>query len=91
MDNAYHTHIIRIGNLQGARIPKKLLKGFGKKVIIKPSKKGLLIQTDEEYTVPPRETWDKLFAKAIATGNKPEGDLFDGLNNEFDETEWTWE
>jgi antitoxin component of MazEF toxin-antitoxin module len=63
MDNAYHTHIIRIGNSQGIRIPKKLLKGLGEKVIIRPSKKGLLIQSEEKTTIPPIEEWDALFAK----------------------------
>lgn len=91
MENAYHTHIIRIGNSKGIRIPQKFLTGLGEKVIIKPSKKGLLIQTDEEYPVPPREKWDELFAKAIADGQKPEGDMFDGIDNEGDETEWTWD
>lgn len=63
MDNAYHTHIIRIGNSQGIRIPKKFLEGFGEKVIIRSSKKGLVIQPDKGTVVPPREDWDALFAQ----------------------------
>ncbi|TAN02003.1 MAG: hypothetical protein EPN39_00805 [Chitinophagaceae bacterium] len=63
MDNAYHTHIIRIGNSQGIRIPKRFLKGLGEKVIIRPSRKGLVIQSEEETTVPSIEEWDALFAK----------------------------
>jgi hypothetical protein len=38
----------------------------------------------------PREDWDKLFAHAIKTGHQPEPDYFQGAQNEFDHTEWTW-
>ena len=33
-------------------------------------------------------TWDKQFKNAIKKGAKPEGDLFEGLKNDFDEKEW---
>lgn len=35
--------------------------------------------------------WDKQFEEAIKAGNKPENDLFNGVSNEFDRNDWTWE
>ncbi len=58
-------------------------------MIIRPSKKGLFIQSEEKTTVPPIEEWDALFKKAIAAGQAPEDDTFDGLENLTDESEWT--
>ena len=91
MESVYHTHIIRIGNSKGIRIPKKFLANLGEKVIIRPSKEGLVIQPDKAESVPPREKWDAIFAKAIAMGEKPEKDLFEGIANETDLKEWTWD
>ena len=31
-----------------------------------------------------------LFSKAIASGEKPESDVFEGLRNEADKSEWEW-
>lgn len=94
METVHQTHIIRIGNSKGIRIPKKFLKGLGEKVIIRSTKEGIVIQPDkpdkEGVVVPPREEWDTLFAKAIAAGEKPENDVFDGIENEFDGSEWVW-
>jgi|ERR1022692_1752563 hypothetical protein len=33
-------------------------------------------------------TWDKQFKAAMKKGAKPEGDLFEGLKNDFDIKEW---
>lgn len=33
-------------------------------------------------------TWDTQFKKAIKSGHLPEGDLFEGLEDEYDKTEW---
>jgi hypothetical protein len=38
----------------------------------------------------PRQSWSSQFEKAIANGELPEGDLFEGLGNNFDDEEWTW-
>jgi hypothetical protein len=40
--------------------------------------------------VPDREQWEMLFSKAIASGEKPENDVFEGLQNEADKSEWKW-
>ena len=56
------------------RIKKPLTKK--KSVFSKQTQKRLL------------KTWDKKFKQAIRAGHKPEGDLFEGLMNDFDKTEW---
>lgn len=90
MQNVHHTTIIKVGNSKGIRIPKEYLKGLGEKVIIQPTKKGIIVRPDREGSVPPLKEWDALFAKAIASGEKPEKDMFAGMGNETDQTEWEW-
>jgi hypothetical protein len=36
----------------------------------------------------PGSDWEMQFKAAIKAGNKPENDLFEGLCNEFDKSEW---
>jgi len=90
MQNVHRTNIISVGNSKGIRIPKEFLKNLGDKVIIQPTKKGLVILPDNEEKVLPRKEWDALFAKAITAGEKPEKDIFKGVGNKTDETEWEW-
>lgn len=90
MQNIHRTNIIRVGNSKGIRIPKEYLKSLGEKVIIEPTKKGIVNRPDREETVPPLKEWDALFAKAIATGEKPKKDIFEGMGNDTDQTEWEW-
>ncbi len=91
MKSTYHTHIIRIGNSKGVRIPKQFLSVLGEKVVIRSSKEGILIQSDNEKKVPPAEKWEMLFEKAIAEGQEPEKDVFEDISDETDLKEWTWE
>lgn len=90
MQNSYHTHIIRIGNSRGIRIPKEFMKMLGEKVIIEPVENGVIIRQDDGTAVPPRKDWESLFAKAIAAGEKPEKDIFKGMGNIKGDTEWEW-
>lgn len=90
MQDIHYTSIISVGNSKGIRIPKKFLKYFGDKVIIQSTKKGLVILPDDEEKVPPLKEWDTLFAKAIASGENPENDVFEGMGNKTDHTEWEW-
>ncbi len=39
----------------------------------------------------PRAGWDEAFQQARAAGWEPESDLFAGMANTFDETDWTWD
>jgi antitoxin MazE len=90
MQNVHHTNIIKVGNSKGIRIPKEYLKALGEKVVIQPTKEGLLILPDLSTGVPPRKYWEALFAKAVANGEIPEDDVFEGMENDADQTDWQW-
>lgn len=82
------TSIIRIGNSQGLIIPKRMLSQMGarRKVEIQVKDGGLFIAPVHDN---PRKGWGEAFARA-ARKNEPEGDCFEGIENEFDREEWTW-
>ena len=87
-----HAKLIPIGNSMGVRIPKNLIKQFDLDkgaIELSIEKDGIMIKP--ERSVPPREQWNMLFAKAIASGEKPENDVFGGLKNEADKSEWEWQ
>jgi antitoxin MazE len=87
-----YVKLIQIGNSMGVRIPKNLIKQFelDKGAIeLSVEKDGIMIKP--EKSVPPREQWDALFAKAIASGEKPGSNVFEGLRNEADKSEWEWQ
>jgi hypothetical protein len=50
-------------------------------IVITASKNASRINTD-------LGTWDTQFKKAIRERNKPEGDLWEGMGNVFDQQEW---
>jgi antitoxin MazE len=79
--------IVRIGNSQGVRIPKRLLKRFPHKSIeIEETAEGLLIRP----ALSPRQGWEEAFRKNV--GESPEGvlDQADTIENDFDRNEWEW-
>lgn len=82
------TAIIRIGNSQGIIIPKRMMSILGSKgrVELQAREGGLFIAPADSS---PRKGWAKAFAKAAREG-APEGDMFEGIANRFDEEEWTW-
>ena len=81
--------IIKIGNSHGLIIPKRMLKqlGVNEKLEIEVKDGGLFIVPIHDH---PRKGWAEAFAKAVKAGHQAEGDLFDGIENEFDREEWTW-
>jgi len=81
--------IIKIGNSKGIILPKRLINKFGsvQKVNVKPMDKGLYIEPVENEH---RKNWEKKFSDAIKAGQEPENDFFEGINNHFDQEEWTW-
>lgn len=84
--------LIHIGNSMGVRIPKNLIKQFDldkRAIELSVEKDGIMIKP--ESSVPPREQWGMLFSKAIASGETPENDVFEGLPNEVDKSEWEWQ
>ena len=41
-----------------------------------------------ETTKQVRKDWDRLFEKAIVGGDTPKNDMFKGMKNDFDDSEW---
>jgi antitoxin MazE len=73
----YYTFVLKSGNhsIMQADIKKKIVE------------KVLVLRADEKR---PRDGWDTAFDEAIEAGDQPEGDLFEEIPNQFDQTEWTW-
>jgi antitoxin component of MazEF toxin-antitoxin module len=57
-----------------------LIQAFNGMITIRQVKKPA-VNTD-------LSTWDKQFKAAIKAGDIPEGDLWEGMENEFDKSEW---
>ncbi len=81
------THLIRLGNSFGVRIPKAIISQIGFKedthLVFKITDEGLLICPSRT----PREGWSESFKKA--SKNDP---LLIGeeIVNKFDKDEWEW-
>jgi antitoxin MazE len=82
-------HIRRIGNSQGIILPRPLLQqaGIEDEVDLEVIDGAIVLRSVKSN---PRADWDKLFQRAIEAGHKPEKDLFEGMSNDFDQTEWQW-
>ena len=78
--------IRKIGNSSGILLPKAMLQACGitTEVEIEVQDKSILLRPVPSA----RAGWEAEFAAAAASGDEPEGDLFEGLSNEFDQTEW---
>ena len=78
--------IRKIGNSTGVLLPKAMLQACGitAEVEIEVQDKTILLRSVREV----RAGWEEAFAAAVAAGDEPEGDMFEGISNEFDETEW---
>ena len=83
------TSIIKIGNSHGLIIPKQMLSQLGpcKKIEIQVKDGGLFIMPVYDK---PRKGWAEAFAAEAKAEHLPEGDPFDGMENEFDREEWEW-
>ena len=58
-------------------------------IVIRATDGQITIKKAEKYTVnTDLSAWEKQLKAAINAGNIPEGDMFEGLENEFDKTEW---
>ncbi len=82
------TNIVTIGNSQGIRIPKILLKQSklsgevelevkGESIIISPARK-------------PRQGWTEQFKQSLAENAEKEEFFGENIQNSFDEEEWEW-
>jgi antitoxin MazE len=85
----------RIGNSRGVILSNRLIEEAGIApdaelvlravegvIIISEAKKPSRVHTD-------LAVWEAEFRKIIKKGKKPEGDLFEGMQNSFDKEEWT--
>jgi antitoxin MazE len=84
------TKLIQIGNSMGLRLPKSLIKHFN----LDKSAIEIIVESDgikikPSLGVPPLESWDLMFKKALAI-EPADKDIFDGLPNVSDSEEWTW-
>lgn len=84
-----------VGNSKGIILSNRVIKEAGISVeadIIIQASKGVI--TIAEVKAPNQvntdlSTWDAQFKKAIKPKNKPESDLWKGIQNSFDREEWT--
>ena len=92
-DTAF-SRIRKIGNSKGILLSNTMLTELGLEanaevmvtaengcIIIRPVENKRKINTD-------LTTWEAQFKAAIANGDKPETDMFDGMENKFDKEEW---
>jgi antitoxin MazE len=81
------THLVRIGNSRGVRIPKAIIEecGLSERVELRVEGNSVIITPART----PREGWDAAFAQMSERGDDALL-LTDDLKNEFDETEWEW-
>jgi len=90
---AYTSKIRAIGNSRGVILNSQLMETAGlipdEDIVISAWDGLITIRRAEKPAVnTDLSTWDKQFKAALKTGAKPEGDLFHGIENEFDEKEW---
>jgi len=80
------THLIKIGNSKGLRIPAFLIRQLGLSGTLRlvTTAKGLLISTDK-----PRNDWGEQFKKAGSKVSSKEKEVLN-LANKFDQEEWRW-
>lgn len=81
--------IRKIGNSNGVLIPKTMLAtcGITDEVEMEVLGDSIVLRSTKSM---PRQGWDEAFKQAIANGDEPEGDMFEGMKNTFDDIEWTW-
>lgn len=83
------THLIRIGNSLGVRIPKAIITQAGftgeSTLLFKVIEEGLLITKPSQHS---REGWQKAFEASSDT--QEEHLMGTEIVNEFDRTEWKW-
>lgn len=81
------THLIRIGNSLGVRIPQAIIQQIGFKknmnLVLKVTEEGLLISSEKQ----PRDGWEQKFRSSEKELKTP---LLGEFQNEFDKDEWKW-
>ena len=82
------THLIRIGNSLGVRIPQAIIQQIGFKInmnlVFKVTEDGLLISSEKQA----REGWEQKSKSPDKRLKNPS--LLGEFQNEFDKEEWEW-
>jgi antitoxin component of MazEF toxin-antitoxin module len=89
----YASRIRAIGNSRGIILNTKIMDAIGitsgSEIIIQAENGMIVIRKADNMEVnTDLSTWDKHFKAAIKKGATPEGDLFEGVINDFDKNEW---
>ncbi|MBA2562449.1 MAG: hypothetical protein H0V14_05955 [Chitinophagaceae bacterium] len=92
--NYVFARIRKIGNSKGILLSNSIISALGVednaevivttekgRIIIKPAVNKKMLNTD-------LSTWKAQFKAAIKNGDKPETDMFEGMENKFDKEEW---
>ena len=79
----------QIGNSIGVLIPKTMLVtcGITDEVEMEVLGDSIMLRSTKKKV---RDGWDEAFEQAIANGDEPENDMFEGMKNAFDDSDWTW-
>lgn len=90
---SYTSRIRAIGNSKGVILNSQVIETAGIKpdadILIQAGDGVIVIfQAKETGINTDLSTWDKQFKAAIKKGAKPEKDLFEGIENDFDIKEW---
>jgi antitoxin component of MazEF toxin-antitoxin module len=90
---AYTSKIRAIGNSKGVILNNQLIQTAGltpdQDIVIHASDGVITIMQIKETAInTDLSSWDAQFKDAIKGGAKPEGDIFAGIENEFDSKEW---
>jgi len=90
---SHSTRLRAIGNSKGVIINNQLIRAAGineDSDIIIYAEEGViyLVEAKTSGVNTDLSSWGKQFSEAIKKGLKPEKDLFTGLDNEFDQSEW---
>jgi antitoxin MazE len=82
------TQIIQIGNSKGIRLPKSVIKQCDLKDEVEINIKGKKIVISSSNK--PREGWEAEFEKLTEAGKYNDEIIFDNIENDSDDKEWTW-
>jgi hypothetical protein len=83
-----------IGNSKGVILNNRIIAQAGitpeADLIIHASDGVVIIQVKNTGNINTNlSSWDAQYKKAIKKGKRPEGDVWEGLENKFDQEEWT--
>lgn len=90
---ALTTRIRAIGNSRGVILNNQLIEKAGldpnMDIVIEVADGAIIIvQVKKQEVNTDLSTWDRQFQAAVKKGQKPERDLFEGMENDFDSKDW---